>query len=104
MCDIYTVYLGGLRGVDGFLGLGIYIIVCGSAHDSVRVVRAIVCISALGSVWQCARQWAALSGSAAECGSVRQCGSAAVRQYVVYNDRRSAMLWWVAQDVYLCCL
>ena len=56
-----------------------------SAHGSVRAVRAVGCGSALGSVWECARQCAALRqcGSvrqcAAVCGSVRQCGSAAVR-------------------------
>jgi hypothetical protein len=32
-----------------------------------------VCISALGSIWQCAQQCAALSVSAAVCGSVWQC-------------------------------
>jgi hypothetical protein len=45
----------------------------GSAHGSVRAVRAALCVSALGSVWQCARQCAAVR----QCGSVQQC--AAVR-------------------------
>jgi hypothetical protein len=49
--------------------------VCDSAHGSVRAVRAVVCGSALGNVWQCARQCAAVC--AAVCSSahrsVRQC-------------------------------
>jgi hypothetical protein len=39
----------------------------GSGHGSVLPVHAIVCGSALGSVWQCVRQCAALR----QCGSVR---------------------------------
>jgi hypothetical protein len=64
--------------------------VCGNAHGSVRAVRALVCDSALSSVWQCERQCAAAQqcGSvqqcAAVCGSVQQCaavcGSAAVQR------------------------
>ncbi len=43
-------------------------VVCGSAGDSVHAGRAIVCSGARGSEWQCARQCAALSSSAAVCG------------------------------------
>jgi hypothetical protein len=73
-------------------------------HCSVWQVHSAVCGSALGSVWQCARQCAAVRGGAAVCvkcgsvrqycsvwhcaavcSSVRQCGSAraAVRQCVL---------------------
>jgi hypothetical protein len=69
--------------------------VCGSAHDSVRAVRKIVCIGVLGSVGQCARQCAALFGSAAVCGGVRQC--AAVRQFAIYINRQGATLWGVPE-------
>jgi hypothetical protein len=47
---------------------------CGSAHSSVLAVHVKVCGSALGSVWQCVQQCAAVR----QCGSVWQCGS--VRQ------------------------
>jgi hypothetical protein len=39
--------------------------VCGIVHDSVPAVRAAVCGSILGGVWQCSRQ----------CAAVRQCSS-----------------------------
>jgi hypothetical protein len=55
-----------------------------SAHNNMCAVHAAVCGNVLGSVWQCARQCAAvrqcssLQQCAALCGSVRQCGCAAV--------------------------
>ena len=52
--------------------------VFGSAHGSVRAMHAAVCGSALGSVSQCVRQYAAVCRSAAVCGSATVCGSAAV--------------------------
>ena len=78
--------------------------VCGSAHGSVRAVRAAVCGSILGSLWQCARQraavwqcsslqqWAAVGGSAAvrQCAAV--CGSAAVRVQQCGSVRQCAAL------------
>jgi hypothetical protein len=64
--------------------MAVCVAVCGSVHDSVRAVRVIVCISALGNVWQCAHECVALSISAAVCGSVRQCAAVcgSVRQCV----------------------
>jgi hypothetical protein len=53
---------------------------CGNAHYSVRVVRAIVCGSALGSLWQYVRQCAAVR----QCSSVRQqCERQCVAVYTV---------------------
>jgi hypothetical protein len=48
--------------------------VCGSVHDSVRAVRAAECGSALGSVWQCAQQCAAVCGMLRAAVRVQQCG------------------------------
>jgi hypothetical protein len=68
---------------------------CGSTHNNMCAVCTIVCISALGSVWQCARQCAALSGSAAVCGSAAACG--------LYRPPRRNVVGG-ARDVYLCCI
>jgi hypothetical protein len=54
---------GSVRQCDSVLQCSIAAVraaVCGSAHGSMRTVCAIVYGSVLGSVWQCARQCAAV--------------------------------------------
>jgi hypothetical protein len=79
--------------------------VCGSTHDNVRAVRTAVCGSALGSsIWQCARQCAAVRqcGSVRHCASVRVavCGSARGSMRRCVAMRGSAHVVWVYANLY----
>jgi hypothetical protein len=73
---------------------------CGSVHGSVRAVRAAVCgSSVLGSVWQCARQCAAVRqcGSMQQCTAVQQCaavcGSAHSSVHSTYIHTKSPTIY-----------
>jgi hypothetical protein len=62
---------------------------CGNLQQYERqcvAVRTAVCGSALGSVWQCARRYAALL----QCGSVQQCAAVRAATFVRQCARRYA--------------
>jgi hypothetical protein len=77
--------------------------VCGGARDSVRtVMRAAVCGSVLGSVWQCARYSVRLSSSAAVCGSARgsvwQCARQCVAVRAAVCGSARGCVWQCARQ------